>query len=49
VPIPGGDDYTMDHTASVFLLNSKGQFEDIIAYQDDDATALKKLKKLLAG
>jgi len=49
VPIPGGDDYTMDHTASVYLLNSKGQFEDIIAYQDDDATALKKLKKLLAG
>jgi protein SCO1/2 len=49
VPIAGSADYTMDHTASVYLLNAKGQFEDIIAYQDDDATALKKLKKLLAG
>jgi protein SCO1/2 len=49
VPIAGTNDYTMDHTASVYLLNPRGQFEDIIAYQDDDATALKKLKKLLAG
>lgn len=37
----------MDHTASVYLLNSRGQFEDIIAYQENDATALKKPRMLL--
>jgi protein SCO1 len=48
VPAPDGSgDYTMDHTASVYLLNSKGEFEDIIAYEEDEATALKKLKTLL--
>jgi protein SCO1/2 len=47
VPTPDGKDYTMDHTASIYLLNSKGQFMDIIAYEEDDATALKKLRTLL--
>lgn len=50
VPSTDGDsdDYTMDHTASIYLLNSKGQFQDIIAYQEDDASAMSKLKKLIA-
>lgn len=47
VPIEGGD-YTMDHTASVFLLNRDGNFEGTIAYREDTATALAKLRKLLA-
>jgi protein SCO1/2 len=39
-------DYTMDHTASVFLLNSKGQFHGTIAYGENPDTALAKLKRL---
>ena len=47
VPLDG-DDYTMDHTASVFLLDAKGQFQGTIAYREDMATALGKLRNLLA-
>jgi protein SCO1/2 len=47
VPLEGGD-YTMDHTASVFLLNRSGEFEGTIAYREDAATALSKLRNLLA-
>ncbi len=48
VPIAGGSDYSMDHTAVVYLLDSKGQFQGTIAYQEDDAVAVQKLKNLLA-
>jgi protein SCO1/2 len=44
----GGDDYTMDHTASVFLLDAAGQFQGTIAYREDMTTALGKLRNLLA-
>jgi protein SCO1/2 len=47
VPLDGGD-YTMDHTASVFLLDSKGEFQGTIAYREDSATAIGKLRNLLA-
>jgi protein SCO1/2 len=47
VPLDDGD-YTMDHTASVFLLNKEGNFEGTIAYREDGATAIAKLRKLLA-
>ena len=47
VPLEGGD-YTMDHTASVFLLNDEGGFEGTIAYREDMSTAVGKLRKLLA-
>jgi protein SCO1/2 len=40
--------YTMDHTASVFLLDAQGQFQGTIAYGEDSATALGKLRNLLA-
>ena len=46
VPLEG-DDYTMDHTASVFLLDAKGEFQGTIAYREDQATALGKLRNLL--
>jgi protein SCO1/2 len=49
VPAPdGGKDYTMNHTATVYLLDSKGQFAGTIAYQEDDNTALQKLRNLIA-
>jgi protein SCO1/2 len=46
--VPGaGSDYTMNHTASVFLVNAQGGFEGTIAYQEDATTALAKIRKLL--
>ncbi|MHA6730793.1 SCO family protein [Devosia sp. A369] len=48
VPIEGSDDYTMDHTASVYLLDRQGGFQGTIAYGEDNATALGKLRNLLA-
>lgn len=48
VPLEGGD-YTMDHTASVFLLNDRGEFEGTIAYREASDTALAKLRKLIDG
>lgn len=47
VPLEDGD-YTMDHTASVFLLDKQGEFQGTIAYREDRATALGKLRNLLA-
>ena len=47
VPVEGGD-YTMDHTASVFLLDRSGAFQGTIAYREDTATALGKIRNLLA-
>ena len=47
--VPLGDGaYSMDHIASVFLLNTKGEFEGTIAYGEANATALGKLRNLLA-
>jgi protein SCO1 len=48
VPLEDGG-YTMDHTASVFLLDSNGRLKGTIAYQENPATALQKLKNLVAG
>jgi protein SCO1/2 len=48
--VPGeGDDYTMNHTASVFLVNSKGEFAGTIAYGEDTKAALEKIKRLVAN
>lgn len=46
VPL-AGEDYSMDHTASVFLLDAKGDFDGTIAYGEDQATAVAKLRNLL--
>lgn len=43
---PDGD-YTMDHTASVFLLDSKGRFSGTISYGEDPEVAVKKLQNLM--
>lgn len=41
-------DYTMDHTATVLLLNGKGEFSGTIAYGENADTAIAKLKRLAA-
>ncbi|MCF3640959.1 SCO family protein [Rhizobium sp. TRM95111] len=45
---PDGD-YTMDHTASVFLLDADGRFRGTIAYQENPDVAVEKLGNLLKG
>ena len=40
-------DYTMDHTASVLLLNARGEFAGTIAYGEKPETAIAKLKRLV--
>ncbi|WP_034493234.1 SCO family protein [Afifella pfennigii] len=48
VPMEEGD-YTMDHTASVFLLDETGRLAGTISFQEDTETALAKLNRLLDG
>ncbi|MCX5567897.1 SCO family protein [Kaistia nematophila] len=48
VPVEGGD-YTIDHTASVYLMDGKGQFIGTLAYGEARDTMLEKLKRLVAG
>ena len=45
---PDGPDYTMNHSASVFLLDGKGRFIGTIDYGENPDTAVQKLKNLLA-
>ncbi len=47
VPTNGGKDYTIDHTASVYLMDASGRLQSIIAYDETDANALAKLKRLV--
>lgn len=48
VDLEGGD-YTMDHTASIILLNRSGDFAGTIAYGENPKNALAKLKRLADG
>ena len=45
VPLDGGG-YTMDHTASVFLLNARGELAGTISPGEDRDNALAKLRRL---
>lgn len=40
-------DYTMDHTASVFLMKADGSFMGTIAWQESTDVAIAKIKRLL--
>ncbi len=42
-----GDDYTMDHSAFVYLMGSDGNFFDVLGYQEAPDRALAKLKRLI--
>lgn len=42
-------DYTMDHTASVLMLDRRGDFAGTISYGENPDTAIAKLKRLAAG
>ncbi|MFC0244418.1 SCO family protein [Falsochrobactrum ovis] len=48
VPTEDGG-YTVDHTASIFLLDEGGKFRGTIAYGENPETAVQKLKNLAKG
>lgn len=46
VPQPGGD-YTIDHTATIYLMTAEGGFSGTIDFHEAEKTALEKLKRLI--
>ena len=44
-----GEDYTMDHSASVLLFDSDGRFVETIRYQEDHDVAVDQLRRLLGS
>lgn len=48
VPTDDGD-YTMDHTASIFLLDDDANFKGTISYGENREVAMAKLRKLMKG
>ena len=46
-PLPGGG-YSVDHTATVFLMDRNGAFVATLSPQESDAVALEKLRRLAA-
>jgi len=46
VPTPSG--YTMDHTATIYLFDRRGEFFGTLAIDDPDAARVSKLERLLA-
>lgn len=47
VPLEGGD-YTIDHTAAVYLMDAQGRFVTTLGYDDSGADKLAILKRFLA-
>jgi len=47
VPTEDGG-YTMDHSAVIYLMGPDNKLVTVIPYQEDDATAISKLKNLAA-
>ncbi|MCR4283357.1 MAG: SCO family protein [Bauldia sp.] len=46
----GGDEfYTMDHTASVYLLDAEAKFVGTVDYQEKPETVMAKLRKLVGA
>jgi protein SCO1/2 len=45
--VPTDGSYTMDHTASVYLMNADGSFRTMIDYHEEDSSALAKIRMVL--
>lgn len=48
VPLKDGD-YTMDHTALIYLMDRQGRFFDKVDYREPQASQLAKFKRLIAS
>ena len=46
VPTEGGD-YTIDHTAAIYLMTARGELVGTIDHQEADTVALEKLRRLI--
>ncbi|WP_223805379.1 SCO family protein [Tsuneonella flava] len=46
VPVEGGD-YTIDHTAAVYLMDADGKLQSIIDYHESPDASLAKLERLI--
>ena len=46
VPLDDGD-YTMDHSAAVYLMDADNKFVGTIAYAEEEENALRKLRRLI--
>lgn len=47
--VPTEHAYTMDHTATIYLMNAEGRLASTISYGEDHATAVDKVRRLIAG
>jgi protein SCO1/2 len=47
--VPTKSGYTIDHTATVYLMNARGQLAGTLAYQESADTQRAKLKRLVAA
>lgn len=45
VPLEGGG-YTMDHSATLYLMDARGRFREVISYQETPAAGLAALRRL---
>ncbi|BCB17143.1 SCO family protein [Bosea sp. ANAM02] len=45
--VPTDNGYTMDHSASVYLMRADGSFRTMIDYHEEDASALAKIRMVL--
>jgi protein SCO1 len=43
------DGYTINHTATTYLMDARGQFHGTLAYQENADVVVAKLKRLIAG
>jgi len=45
--VPTENSYTMDHSASVYLMEADGSFRTMIDYHEEEASALEKVRMVL--
>lgn len=43
------DGYTINHTATTYLMDARGQFHSTLGYQENPDVVVAKLKRLIAG
>lgn len=48
VPLDGAD-YTMDHTAIIYLMDRNGHFFDKIDYREDHQSQIEKIRRVIAA
>ena len=47
--VPGKDGYTINHTATTYLMDGQGRFQGTLGYQEKQEIVVQKLKRLIGG